>query len=298
MIFLVHTPAPPLARFIDHLWWLSDAPAHGKEHIVPAGTLELVINLDEDEFRIYERDDSEHCQRLAGAMVSGAYSRYFVIDTREHASIIGVHFKPGGALPFLGVPAGALAATHVELDMLWGPAARELREKLCAAISPERRFDVLERALMQRLSSRFEMRHAAQSGVESLRRGLKVREVAEDLALSQRRFITVFNADIGLTPKLFARITRFQRAFAIAQNASDPDWARLALEAGYFDQSHMIRDFVEFSGFAPTAMRRRRNEPVKDHHVAVPEALGSNSSNTQTPLHRTVERLPKRGGTP
>ena len=278
MLFLVHRPAPALARCVDHLWCLTDAPAHAREHVLPAGTLELVINLAEDEFRIYDRVDPRRCTRFAGAMVSGAYSQHFVIDTREHASIIGAHFKPGGALPFFGLPPGALADLHVELAQLWGAAARELREQLCCARSPELRFQLLERALLRRLSSDLELRPAACAGLEWLDRGRRVGEVAGELALSRRRFITVFTEDVGLTPKRFARISRFQRALTRVRELHAPDFSKLAVDSGYFDQSHMIRDFVEFTGFAPAALRRQRLERVKDQHVAI--AGGSHSSNT------------------
>ena len=100
MLSLVHRPAEPLARFVDHLWSFSDVPTHDMERIIPCGTFELVVNLDENEFRIYDAVDWHRCTRFAGAIVSGAYSHAFVIDTREHASVIGAHFKPGGALPF------------------------------------------------------------------------------------------------------------------------------------------------------------------------------------------------------
>jgi hypothetical protein len=126
MRYIEREPTAALSGCIDKLWCLSDAPCHARERIVPSGTLELVINLHEDEIRIYGDVDSAHCRRLSGAIVSGAYDRFFVIDTREHAAVIGVHFKPGGAGPFIGVPAGALANTHVDLEALWGRAARHL----------------------------------------------------------------------------------------------------------------------------------------------------------------------------
>lgn len=115
MRFESHVPAPPLDRFVEYFWSLRDAPAHARERVVPSGTLELVVNLDEDELRIYGPVDEDRCRRLSGAAVSGAYGGSFVVDTREHASIVGVHFRPGGAGPFLGLPPGALADTHVDL---------------------------------------------------------------------------------------------------------------------------------------------------------------------------------------
>ena len=150
MQYLRHPPGPPLAHLVDYLWSLRDVPGHAMERIVPSGTLELVVNLDEDEVRVYGADGVT-CRRFAGAVVSGAYRKWFTIDTREHASIVGVHFKPGGALPVLGVPPGTLADQHVELDALWPRFAGELREQLCAAATPATRFEVLEQALLVRL---------------------------------------------------------------------------------------------------------------------------------------------------
>jgi AraC-like DNA-binding protein len=268
MLFLAHKPTPTLAPFVDHLWCVHDAPTHQREHVMPAGTLELVINLAEDELRIYDRDDPRRCTRFAGAMVSGAYSRYFVIDTREHASIIGAHFKPGGAVHFFGMPPGHLGNMHVELSQLWGPSARDLRNQLCDARSVQQQFELLEEALLRRLSDQVELRPAARAGLEWLRHGRRVAEVAKELALSRRRFTSVFKEDVGLTPKVFARVHRFQHAVAVAQAQTLPDWSQLAAETGYFDQSHMIRDFVEFSGFGPAALHRQQRQ-TKDNHVAV-----------------------------
>src|SRR5262249_15420035 len=72
-------------------------------------------------------------------------------DPLVHASIIGVHFRPGRAVPVLGVPASDLADAHVDLEALWGPMAAELRERLCTAAAPAKRFGVLEEVLLGRL---------------------------------------------------------------------------------------------------------------------------------------------------
>src|SRR5919198_4890516 len=268
----VHTPvAPPLPALVDYLWSLADVPAHAREHVLPSGTLELVVNLREDEFRIADSAGPERWRRFSGAMVSGAYRRFFVIDTRAHASIVGVHFRPGGALPFLGVPPGALGDAHVDLATLWGRAAAgELRDRLCAASAVRERFLILERALVDRLRRTARRHGAVPVAADALGGGgVTVGEVAARLDLSRRRLIEVFTAEIGMTPKAFARVRRFQRTLARAQAPSSPEWGRLALECGYFDQSHLIRDFVEFSGFSPAELLLRRAIPVKENHVAL-----------------------------
>jgi len=128
MFYRSYTPGPPLGDFIGRFWLCSDTPPHPRERILPSGTIEMVFNLCDDEIRIYDPAHDDRSTRYSGAVVSGAYSSFFVIDPLVHASIIGVHFRPGGAFPFLDVPAGELADTHVNLADLWGPLASQLRD--------------------------------------------------------------------------------------------------------------------------------------------------------------------------
>jgi len=268
MFYRSYIPGPPLDRFIECFWCLSDAPPHARERILPSGTLELVINLAEDEFRIY--DPEGRCRRFSGAMISGAYRRFFVIDTREHASVVGVHFRPGGAAPFVGVPAGAIADAHLDLEAVWGWRAGELRERLCCAATPAERFNVLERALRARVDLSRTPHGAVRLALDHLdRSGAGVGELAARAGLSHRRLIEVFGAEIGMTPKLYGRVRRFQRALALSRRARPADWAGLAHASGYCDQSHMIREFVELSGFSPVDLDGHRGDRVKENHVAL-----------------------------
>jgi AraC-like DNA-binding protein len=272
MLHLYHTPVSPLLDFVDD-FWLYDGytQPHLKERILPSGTIELVINLRDDELRIYDAANPERCNRFSGALVSGAYGGFFVIDTAEEVSMIGVHFKPGGAFPFLGLPAGELADAHVNLETLWGRSAVELRERLCGAATPMERFHLLEEALLAHLFRPLEHHYAVPTALDAFGQTearATVRDIARDIGLSQRRFIQVFTEEIGLTPKLFSRVKRFQRTIAIVRQATAPDWARLAVDCGYFDQSHLIRDFLMFSGFSPSDYLRRQDY-LRQHGVHI-----------------------------
>src|SRR5262249_35099192 len=156
------------------------------------------------------------------------------------------HFKPGGAFPFLGLPAGDLANTHVDLETLWGPPAGRLRERLCEARTSAQRFQLLQEALLSRLCHRVEQHYAVSAALEMFGKnqaGPIVRKAAKYLGLSERRFIQVFKAEVGMTPKLFSRIQRFQQTRTFNQQNPWLNWADLALDFGYFDQSHLIREF-------------------------------------------------------
>jgi AraC-like DNA-binding protein len=263
-------PTLPLGYFVERFWQISDSPPHGKERIIPSGTIELVINLHENEFRIYDPKQPTCCKRFSGAIVSGAYDGAFVIDAEQHASAIGVHFRPGGAHPFLGVSANELADTHIDLETLRGPSASELRERLCAAQKPSDRFFLLEKALGAHLFRTMEHHYAvgfALSAFGQMHSSLRLREVVQKTGLSQRRFIEVFAREVGMSPKLFCRVRRFQRALDLVRRVVRPNWAQLAGETGFFDQSHLIHDFQHFSGLSPTAYLQQRNERVMQNHV-------------------------------
>ena len=253
-IFNFCKPKPPLSKFVDSFWlYEGNTTQHKTERILPTGTLELVINLRRNELCFYDAERPGNCSRFSGAIVSGAHARG--LTPTEETSIIGVHFKAGGAFPFLGLPACDLADTHVDLETLWGSSAGRLRERLSEAKTSAERFRLLEEALLSRLCQRVERHYATSAALEmfgTIQARPTVREAAKSVGLSQRRFIQIFKQEVGITPKLFSRIQRFQQTRSLIQQNPSPEWAALAFDLGYFDQSHLIREFLEFSGLSPT----------------------------------------------
>lgn len=272
-IFNFCKPKQPLSKFIDTLWLCEGHEAQLKDtRILPTGTLELVINLRQNELRFFDIERPENWSCFSGAIVSGAAGHGFAPGIAEETFIIGVHFKPGGAFPFLGLPADDLANTHVDLETLWGSPASQLRERLCETRTSAERFQLLQEALFSRLCHGLEQHYAVSAALTMFRKnqaGSTIREIAKYLGLSQRRFIQVFKAEVGMTPKLFSRIQRFQQTRTLIQRNPSPNWAALAVDLGYFDQSHLIRDFLEFSGLSPSDYLKRhkrfieRDTPVK-----------------------------------
>src|SRR5262249_26814154 len=212
MLFRSYVPASPLSAFVEDFWLYDDyRPRHLRERILPSGTVELVINLRDDELRIYDRVRPGVCERFSGAIVSGTYDRFFVIDTAEEASLLGVHFRPGGAFPFFGLPLSELVDAHVNLEALWGRSARELRDQLRAVTTPLAKFRVIEKALLARLPTDVKHHSEVRFALNTFGRSTStnLRALCEQIGRSQRRFIEVFKAEVGLTPKLFHRVQRF-----------------------------------------------------------------------------------------
>ena len=250
---MLKIPRPPLCDHVD-FFWAFDAygGSHARERVLPTATGELVVALG--------------AQR-SGPVMCGAHSEAFVIDTASRPALIGVHFKPGGAVPFLKAPADELSNARVSLDTLWGEAALELSEQLQEAGTWAARFRVLERALIAQIP-RAPVRHPAVAfALKVIQATPHVRiigDVTRRIGLSPRRFIQVFAAEVGLTPKLFCRVRRFQQVLALIERDEAIDWTDVALACGYYDQAHFIHDFRAFSGINPTTYVRVRG-PQRNH---------------------------------
>jgi AraC-like DNA-binding protein len=255
MLHRRHTPAAPLSHCVELLWLFeSGARSYASERVLPTGTVELVINLGDRSVDGFD------------AIVCGPHSHFFVLDTSRPISVIGVHFRPGGAFPFLALPLDELRNQHVPLEALWGASAVELRERLIATQGVEARLLLLERFLASRLpGARLGHGAVAHALAAFDRRPQRIADVVDGTGFSARRFIRLFGDEVGLTPKSFCRIRRFQRTVALLHHAQAVDWADTALACGYCDQSHMIHDFRDFSGLSPASYLSRRVEHM--NHV-------------------------------
>jgi methylphosphotriester-DNA--protein-cysteine methyltransferase len=140
---------------------------------------------------------------------------------------------------------------------------RHLREQLLEVQAPSARIQVLENLLLARLRRARAGHPAVRVAVSALGasgNGARVAEVASSVGLSHRRFVELFEREVGLAPKLYARLQRFHAVKAcLAQLDRPPEWATFALVWGYCDQSHMIRDFVAFSDLTPASYLRGRS---------------------------------------
>jgi AraC-like DNA-binding protein len=258
-------PHPPLARHVEWLWYYADfMPDHDREHVLPDGSFDLIINLEDRPRKLFDREQAGRFNSFKRGWLSGAHAEFLVIDALPCSSMIGAHFKPGGAARFLGRPAGELCRQVVELDAVWGAGIWEWREQLLAAPGAQAKFAVFEQMLLQRMA-------AASAKVDG-NRGVSwaigqfvnephlqsIAAVSHHLGVSHKQFIEQFRREVGLTPKLFCRIRRFQEVLRLVHSQKTVNWADVACSCGYFDQAHFVKDFFAFAGLNPSAYLDRR----------------------------------------
>jgi AraC-like DNA-binding protein len=260
MLYVQRVPAPPLDRFIACIWCCESEPRpFALERILPHGTAQLIINLKEDQTRSYHPETGA-MTGSSGSAISGIATRFCVIDTAEQECAAGVSFRPGGTVPFFATPAYELRDADVPLEFAWSRARTvRLREQLLSAASPAARLDVLERAMAEAFRApAFDP--AVAFAVSALPRSADIARLADTVGLSSKRLAERFKLAVGVSPKVYGRLLRFQRALQCAEGGRTVDWTRIALDCGYYDQAHFIHDFRSFAGITPTGYDAGRTQ--------------------------------------
>jgi AraC-like DNA-binding protein len=269
---LTRAPSQILRPFVKRLWATEangEPAGAGREHVLPTGTMHLVFRLSDHPLRLYETADGAGGQTIGYEIVGGARSTFYIRDIPDGAESVGIQFLPGGADLLLGAPADELAERHTSLCDLWGRGAGEARERLLEAGSAGRRLDLLESLLTARLPRIRGLHPAVAQALDRFATTSNVRMVVTEYGYSHRRFIELFRRAVGLTPKLYCRVLRFQDALDRIASEPDESLVELALAAGYSDQPHFNREFRAFSGLRPGDYRRA--QPCDSNHVPIRE---------------------------
>lgn len=259
-----YVPRPPLATFVESFWlYEGERPLHTKERRLPDGAMGLVINLHDDLIRLYDVRTPSQYADYHGCVISGAHTTSVLLDTASLVSTLGVNFRPGGALPFLPLPASELRDTTLSLETLWGDEVADMCGQLLDAPTHMARFLILERFLLARLSLSRAAHPAIACALAAMRAAASpptVAALADQIGLSQTRLIQVFREAVGLPPKQYMRVRRFQRALRQLDSGSVRNWGDVVTGCGYFDQAHLIHDFQALAGLAPSAYLAMRGD--------------------------------------
>lgn len=193
------------------------------------------------------------------SFIAGLHATRTASQTTGATWAVQVDLTPIGALRILGFPLGELANLVVPTNDLLGAGIDELEQRLYHANSWDERFDLMDRFLLRRLANNVREPSALTWAWHQLRAshgGAAIAELAAELQWSRKRLIGMFENQLGVSPKLLARMLRFQRLLTLDARSANASWAQLAREAGYFDQAHLIREFRDFAGITPGHYRQ------------------------------------------
>jgi AraC-like DNA-binding protein len=237
---------------------------HQREKLIPDGAIELIVDLGESPKKLYASESSPAAVDFRRAWISGMQRRWIVIEAQPGANLLVIRFRPGGAYALIGHDAATLTDSVFSLEDVLGRAAVSLRDRVMEASTAELRLDAATGWLAERIGRAGlsptlwyligRLDHPA---------GVRIRDLADEVGFTQRHMLDLFQRWIGVSPKQYARIRRFQGVLArVSQHApadpelraaplEPPDWAETASAFGYADQSHLTHEFRAFAGMTP-----------------------------------------------
>jgi AraC-like DNA-binding protein len=252
----------PLASLVSS-FWLHRSEPQARSRVLPTGTAQLIIDLSGDGLCVPDHSTSSRSRDTFPALFNGADTAAFLLETDRPLYQFGVDFKPGGAYPFFAPPASELQDAHLPLDALWSAGVvNELSERVAAASTLAERVEILEEILLRQIVRPLDHHPAVRLALQAFSNAPQSRAVAavaDAAGLSAGRLTRVFREEVGLTPKQYARVRRFRWALRRLHTGSRVNWARLAVDCGYYDQAHLIKDFQTFAGVCPSAYLRARD---------------------------------------
>jgi len=238
-----------LAGVVDHFWFSEGVVTHPRERILPNGMVELIVNLGEEPYRLVEGAGSD----ILTSCLSGVQSAPLVIEGPARHTVLGVRLHPARAYALLARPMREVSGLTADLLDLVGPSASELTGRCHDAASVPEIFRVAARWVAERVARAPGVDPSiawAAARIEGTGGAVSITELRQQAGLSKARLTTLFREQIGVAPKLYARIVRFRRVLAMLDAEAGP-LAAIALDAGYYDQPHMNAEFRELAGVAP-----------------------------------------------
>ncbi len=253
MKYEVHTPCPDLQDFIKCFWTLkSDDTAHpDRQRILPDGCMELIFHFG-NLYRQYFEDGTHIVQPRS--FIFGQISRYLEIEPTGTTGIIAARFMPDGLFAFLPIDARLLENKATDIRELFGSKGEKLEVEVMSAGSDQQRLDIIEKFLLAELTTPQNISTITKSCVGTIIQScgqMEVSALAAKMKLNRRSLERQFSRVIGLSPKQLSKAVRLQATLKSLSQNKTHSLTSLAYEHGYFDQSHFIKEFKEFTGISP-----------------------------------------------
>lgn len=235
----------PGGALIERIWF-ARGERGGRETILPDGTYELTFNLGDPVLE--HRDGRRELQPMA--MLVGETRRAVTIEPTGRVDFVGVRLRHGSAASVIGAPLREVRDRMLDLADLHGGFAAGLRERLAEQGSDAARAALLVNLLTKRFAVDDEPLATRAAGAICRRGGrLSISRLATQLGVTIRTLSRAFDRAIGLTPKTLARVARLNRAAALLREGRAA--ADVALDAGFYDQSHLVNEFRALAGLSP-----------------------------------------------
>lgn len=253
MKYNISKPSSELKQYVKHYWSLRNCLSADKNHIhriIPNGLIELIFYF-EDKPLSGDKEISIN----ENTLLTGQLSKYYDLTISGNLNLFSILFKPHGISAFLNIPLIELQNQNIPLKYLL-KGVDDLECKLYEADSFGKRVEIAESYLLKlkrnnKNEYNFQRINESVYLINNSRGMIDIDTLASKACYSRRQFERVFSDFVGISPKQFLKIVRFQNAIHVKSNNFCKNLTELTYRTGYYDQSHMINDFKHFSGLTP-----------------------------------------------
>jgi len=251
MHYRLYTPDSSLSSLIKCYWSLEGEELPGtQQRIFPDGCIELVFHYG-NLFQKYYPDGTANLQPRS--FIHGQLTRFIEIGGIGKVGMFSIRFQPHGLRPFTSISTHEINDNNIRITDIWGAAGRELEDRMMEAANNEQRVQIIERFLSRQLRSTTinAVISCCVTMINEANGAINIEALSTQLNIGRRHLERQFIAAVGLSPKQYARISRFQHVLSLAEQKRYNTLTDLAYNSGFYDQAHFIKDFREFSGLSP-----------------------------------------------
>jgi len=265
MRYQEYAPSGKLEKFIKCYWFLEDdaiSPARLKERVFPDGCIELIFHYG-DLYRKYNHNNQAELQPRS--FVHGQLKKFMELEATGKTGIFSVRFQPAGLHPFVHSEVNRFTGITVPISEIWPITGTTLETKIISAESHQERIDIIEQFLLAHFITRNSYDDIAYcvGKIVDHAGNISIDELAGLLHTGTRSLERKFTATVGLSPKLLARIIRFNQTLQRIEARDFSNFTCVAYEGGFYDQAHFIKDFKQLTGLNPKQYFSENLEMVK-----------------------------------
>lgn len=262
MNYQTFKPHPDLESLVNFYWTLK-VPAEDnsqKQCIIPDGCIEMAFILGDD-IKRYTLEDEFILQPRA--MVLRQTIEPFYIQPIGYVDTFAVSFYPYGFANIISEPVQNLVNKETPLHLVFGEViAKELEQKIIKAKDTKERIECIEKFLFDKLNDKITVNNIVKNTIDTLlstKGNAKINKILKQNLYKRRQLERKFLEQIGISPKQLAKVIRLQSALKILLNEETESLTNIAYKSEYYDQSHFIKDFKEFTGISPKEFLGNKN---------------------------------------
>lgn len=263
MLYKIYIPKNKvLQKFIQYFWIVKhnlNGSRISNPVLIPENFFDIILNFGSP----YQwKDKQNNTILIKGSHLVGIRNKPFTIEHFGNIDFVAIRFYPNGLYPFIKIPLSELTCKPFNLQDVIGVFANELENRIYDLKSDDDKINQLEKTLLEIIDFKYANNPFVEYSINLIHKTkgqIQINDICKQLKINDKYLQRKFAEFVGVSPKFYSQIIRFNHIINILNNTKIHDWSSITYNCGYFDQSHFIKEFERFSGETPQNYYHKRN---------------------------------------